>query len=1011
MSTSNKKRKNANYKYDPLQEPKLPKEKRAAGGKGPRLSDSRFVKFLTSRTNILDQNPNKKPFNYCILGFLIPFVFAGLGVLIRAYAMEHGSTSIFSLLFSDAYYQYFPFVKAFRSSLLSGDSMLYTWKVGMGTDFTGLFAYYLGSPLNLLSVFIPEAWLLDYYTFMVVLRIGLAGLFFSIFLKNVFDRNDITIAIFGAFYATCAWVCGYMWNVMWLDTFALLPLVALGTCSLLNRRKYILYTVSLFFSVFINYYIGFFTCIFTLLVFICYQICRWENFKKFFIDLGLMALFTCIAIGGTAILSLPTLACLATTSAGSSEFPSKFFMHIADEQSFKGLWTSMVKVATNTFAAITPNVKDAASKGGLPNLYCGVFALIFSFLFLTCKQVKWRDRICALVLLLFLNLSFIIKQLDYIWHGFHMTNEIPNRFSFLYSFVMLYMAYRAWLLRRHFKPWQILTAMVLVTVMLFVSPGFATYREAVSDPSFQKALSTFFSTWDFGTAFEDISAEALFLAVNIPLLLLYFGFLLAMSIRAKPQTRNWKEKREWYRKLHMRRSFCTLGLVAVLCLEFIFNIMSFSANFQIQDARSYPRNGEDTASIVKIMKQREGENSFYRAEATTHQTYNDGALNNYNGISTFSSAANVNITNYLRAMGLSAYKTYNRYAFEEGSPVANLFFNLKYLIERQGYVEENPYFTDLHNSGKVHLLENKYYLPLGFMTDPALAQLDFEEAEKIGYFNFQNKLLSQTLGQEVTPWKSVSSRSLRISASENVTLNNVTGSTANYKSNGLNQNGNYGSVYYSYTFEQSGFLCVRYGLDKNEYIVSYKPAGSDQFSILHRDTHNGLNYIASVCQVKPGDQIQITVKPKNTEAGITTISAFLLDQSVMDQAYAQLSKSTLNLTKVKDTHFEGTVQCQKDGLLYTSVPQNGNNWQVYVDGKKADITLIGDCMIGVLLTEGTHKITIKYQNNAFLLGAAISIVCLFLFAVICWFRYRSLTKKLTEQRPVQANLPSAEQDD
>ncbi len=975
MSNSYKRRKKANAKLNSVSGP----------AENP-VKPNWFSAFLTSKPNILDQDPAKKPFNYCILGFLIPFFLIGLGMLIRGIAMERGAYSDFSILYSDAYYQYFPFVKAFRASLLSGDSLLYTWKVGMGTDFTGLFAYYLGSPLNLLSVFVPEAWLVDYYTFMVLLRISFAGLFFSVFLKKLFDRNDISIAIFGSFYATCAWVCGYMWNVMWLDTFALLPLVALGTCSLLNHRKFLLYTISLFFSIVINYYIGFFTCIFTLLVFICYEICRWKNLRKFFADLGLMALFTVLAIGGTAILSLPTLACLGTTNSGSSQFPSEFFMHIADEQTWKGLWDSMVKVATNTFAATTPNYKNAASAGGLPNLYCGVFALVFSFLFLTCKQVKWRDRICAVFLLLFLNLSFIIKQLDYIWHGFHATNEIPNRFSFLYSFVLLYMAYRAWLLRRRFKPWQILSAMVVITLMLFVSPGFAEYQEAVGDPNFRSNITAFFTSGNISSLLDSCPIEIIFLPINGLLLLLYFGLLLAMSIRTKPKAAgNWHDKQAWYRSLHFRRSVCTLGLVAVICFEFVFSAISFSMNFQAQNVSGYPRNKKDTDSIVQIMKQREDENSFYRTEVTTHQTYNDGALNNYYGISTFSSAANVNITNFLNTLGLSAYKTYNRYAFEEGSPVINLFFNLKYLIERQGYVENNPYFTDLHHSGKVHLLENNYYLPLGFMTDPALADLDFGSAQ--GYFHFQNELLSAALGREVTPWSPVNSGSLSISSSDNVTLTSVSGNTANYTANGSN-----GSVYYSYTFEQTGFFCVRYALEKCDYIVSYKPAGSEQFETLHQDTCNGLNYIASVCQVDIGDQIQITVKPKANKSGKFTITPYLLDQQVMDDAYAQLSASTLELTSVKDTHLEGTITCKQDGLLYTSIPQNGSNWQVFVDGEPAEIRLVGDCMIGVMLTEGTHQITLRYHNRAFITGAIISSICALLFAVICWFQYSYLKK-------------------
>jgi aquaporin Z len=48
-------------------------------------------------------------------------------------------------------------------------------------------------------------------------------------------------------------------------------------------------------------------------------------------------------------------------------------------------------------------------------------------------------------LLLFFMLSFIIRQLDYVWHGFHFPNMLPHRFSFLYSFLLIYMAFRVFM--------------------------------------------------------------------------------------------------------------------------------------------------------------------------------------------------------------------------------------------------------------------------------------------------------------------------------------------------------------------------------------------------------------------------------------------------------------------------------------------------------------------------------------------------------------------------------------
>ena len=71
-------------------------------------------------------------------------------------------------------------------------------------------------------------------------------------------------------------------------------------------------------------------------------------------------------------------------------------------------------------------------------------------------------------------LSFLIRQLDYIWHGFHFPNMIPYRFSFLFSFVLLYMAYRGWLLRRRFRAAHILAAALLTAGVLCCSGDLLT---------------------------------------------------------------------------------------------------------------------------------------------------------------------------------------------------------------------------------------------------------------------------------------------------------------------------------------------------------------------------------------------------------------------------------------------------------------------------------------------------------------------------------------------------------
>ena len=102
----------------------------------------------------------KRKCNSLALAFAIPCVGMLFVMLISGYT-PFGK---YSMLYSDMYHQYYPFFVAFRDALRSGKGLLYTWSVGLGMDYLGLISYYLASPLNLLSVLVPEAFLLEYFS-------------------------------------------------------------------------------------------------------------------------------------------------------------------------------------------------------------------------------------------------------------------------------------------------------------------------------------------------------------------------------------------------------------------------------------------------------------------------------------------------------------------------------------------------------------------------------------------------------------------------------------------------------------------------------------------------------------------------------------------------------------------------------------------------------------------------------------------------------------------------------
>ena len=888
--------------------------------------------------------------NYSLLAFLIPFV----GMLVVMAFSQYKPFGKYSMLYSDMYHQYYPFFVAYRSALRSGKSLLYNWSIGMGIDFFGLLAYYLASPLNLISVLVPEKLLLSYFSLLVPIKLGLASLFFATFLKKIFGSDDFSVSVFGAFYGLCAWALGFQWNVMWLDTFALMPLVILGEIYLLRDRKFVLYTVTLFLAVVINYYIGLFVCYFVGLVFFCYEICRFRGWKRFFTDLALMAFFSALALGMTLILTLPTVAALQTTQSSVNAFPKGFKLNIASENTWKGLLDAMRQVAGNMGGSLEPNFKE-----GLPNLYCGVGTLLLAVLYLISGEVKLRDKLCAVGLLLFFCLSFIIRQLDYIWHGFHFPNMIPYRFSFLFSFVLLYMAYRAWTLRRSFDVFQLAAAVLFSAAALCCSDSLFSTVDA----------ELFGITLHFPVYFQ----------YNLIFLALYTGALLYGMVTGKPAEDATPTERKAFRvrACHMRliSRNCVLGLVM---LELSANLLCFGLYFPGTNVSNYPRGTEEAASMIRYMHERERRTLFYRAETAHSQTLNDDALNGYNGISAFTSSANVKVTEFMYGLGYGAKNTYNRYCFEESSPVANLFLNLKYMIERDGRDRSSFCFEDVHHYGNVHLLQNKAYLPLGFLTDAALADVDFKSASNV--FALQDTLFSAATGMKENVWYQLPIQQLTISG-DGTNITDVNGYTCRYDETGSNA-----EVTYSFTADREGFACIHLDFPKrNDFVVNVNGVDVYKESI-------SLPQMLAVGDVMAGDVINIRITCKSGESAKLTVTAGILDNTLFLEGYERLASSQLELTSFRNTAVEGTIDCNREGLLYTSIPQNGN-WTVSVDGKPAQIRLVGNCMIGVELSQGMHSIAFTYHNAAFSLGWKLSAICAVVFLGITYAVYKPDLRK------------------
>lgn len=336
-----------------------------------------------------------------------------------------------SFLRTDMYHQYAPFFSEFQNKLSGGGSLLYSWDIGMGVNFAALYAYYLASPLNWLLILCPKAFIIEFMTYSVVLKIGLSGLTFAYYLRKHNHTSDFGVAFFGIFYALSGYMAAYSWNIMWLDCILLFPLIMLGLEKLVKEKKGLLYCITLGVCILSNYYISIMICAFMVMYFVCLLIMEGRrSFKDFFISFLQFGIYSLIAGGLAAVVLLPEIYALQSTASGNVNFPKTFEMYFS---------------IIDMLARHIGNVQVETGLDHWPNIFCGVAVYMFFLLYLFCKKIPAKEKTVTCGLLLMFFASFSVNVLNFVWHGFHYPNSLPARQSFIYIFLMLALCYRAYM--------------------------------------------------------------------------------------------------------------------------------------------------------------------------------------------------------------------------------------------------------------------------------------------------------------------------------------------------------------------------------------------------------------------------------------------------------------------------------------------------------------------------------------------------------------------------------------
>lgn len=584
---------------------------------------------------------------YYIMAFIIPLlILTAAYIALGVYPFGERQVQII-----DSYHQYAPFFSEFYRKLWNGESLFYSFNGGLGMNFWAIVAYYLASPLNILLLLFPRGLLLEGFTFLLMLKIALASTTFSYYISKRFKTYNITIVYFALFYALCGWVLGYNWNIMWLDCLFLLPLIILGLERLVKQGKGLLYGITLALCIMSNYYIAIMICIFLVLYFfVLFFEQKKKNIRLFFRRGFLFAGYSLLAGISSAVLLLPTLAALAVSNSADSKFPTEIeFYH------------SFTELLSQQFAFVKPT-----DLSGSPNLYFGVMTLLLVVLYIFRKGIPLYVRIMKLVLLAFLLFSTNFRILDYIWHGFHFPNSLPARFTFIYAFLALSMAYEVVLVLRQYKYWQYFVSLVFVEGLVLW---------CWLDSSVDQEIYTYIIT--------DILA---------------FLYILWMYL---------------YKGGVSRKKFFRGALMVLLVIEAAGNsIYGLCENGSI-NRTSYNQYLNSSKELKEITDEKEAGN-FYRMELDSFSARNNNMWLDLPGVSLFASTMGADINDLMGQVGY--FQATNKYSYVGATPLTDSILGIKYLVSTDK-TDHIRTFNYVCSSDQQHLYENPYALSLGFMVD------------------------------------------------------------------------------------------------------------------------------------------------------------------------------------------------------------------------------------------------------------------------------------------------------
>jgi uncharacterized membrane protein YfhO len=566
------------------------------------------------------------------------------------------------------------------------------------------------------------------------------------------------------------------------------------------------------------------------------------------------------------------------------------------------------------------------SVNGMPytTFYMSIGVVVMSLLYVFIRMDK-KEKYYKMGMGIFVLVSFFVGALDYAWHGFSIPNVTDHRYAYLFVMLMLLIVLDVLSNLEQIKLWQFVSTFI-VSVALFVY--------------------TFIKITDY----ENV------VVYLVTILLIVFYLLLLVLF--------WK-------KSISKKAF-VYTFLCVCFLEIVSN-----GYYQLGYFKQVPPEKEECVQQACELSKQLTLNSGERI-AAVDSGHNPGLRMSLSAMSGFLSYAYGNFAQLNVNLGLHGYQNAG-FLYNGSTPVLNLLFNIKY-----GMSMNESCFADCEKIAEkddLSLYEMKRTAGLGYMVKDSIE--NWQGAGK-STFQLQNSFIQCATGDgDCEVFTPVYPSDISCSTSTGNQVDALDLQDEQY----------YQDAYvYNYTplLDNDGIM-IQFTADKDqdlyvsltENVKNYVRVLVDDEIIYYAKVKVNQNLI-HIGDVEKGQSITVVCAVEgmvNTEMQVIARFAEFND-AVYQEKYEQLSSDVYEIDKMSGDNISGTIDVSEDGVMMTSV-QAMDGFDVYVDNEKTDYKIIGDALIGVPLSAGTHTVQFVYHTPYARVGWIISLISIIIYFGTC----------------------------